>query len=89
MNIFKREKAPRCEDISKSHDAIRNKMFEYSCPKCDEEPPEEFYDVKGVTYPLVFNEQKGSTIDGNFWDWDEVHYCKKCDCKFWYTNGAY
>lgn len=45
--------------------------------------------VDGENYPKCYNESKGSTIDGDYWDWDEVHICSECKTKYWFRNGAY
>lgn len=69
------------------------KANEYSCPKCGKQ--EDNYDmsdgyyVDGENYPKFYNKKEGSTIDGNYLDWDEVHVCSECKTKYWFRNGAY
>lgn len=78
---------PKCNDFA-SLGIVKAK--EYSCPNCGEmNDDEDGYEINGETYPKWFNESKGSTLDGNYWDWDEVHCCKKCKTKYWFRNGAY
>lgn len=80
-----------CSNISEKYNAIR--VYNYSCPNCDN--TEDNYDLSvgyfiGLdNYPKMFNERKGSTYDGNYWDWDELHCCTKCKRKYWFRNGAY
>ena len=81
---------PKCKDFMLLGVVKGN---EYSCPKCGKQEDEydinEGYDVDGEHYPQQFNESRGSTIDGNYWYWDEVHCCTKCKIKYWFNNGAY
>jgi len=69
----------------------RSKPQTYCCPTCGSIPSynDLGYRVRGVKYPKYFNEREGSTPDGNYHDWDEVHYCKKCKQEFYFENGAY
>ena len=81
---------PKCNDLYALLGAVKAK--EYSCPNCDEQwdgYDEEPYDVNEEQYPKIYNENRGSTIDGNYWDWDEVHRCKKCETIYWFRNGGY
>jgi len=82
---------PKCNDLYILLGAVKGK--EYSCPKCgkqeDDYDMSEGYNVDGENYPKCYNESKGGTIDGNYWDWDEVHVCSECNTKYWFRNGAY
>ena len=62
---------------------------DYKCPTCGGINDEYDYEVDGVKYPQDFNERKGSTMDGNYHDWDELHKCKECGTEYWFENGAY
>lgn len=87
MEFFENKKLPNC-NIEQSFGAIKSKNYE--CPNCGQDHDDsEEYKIDGVTYPKCFNESKGSTIDGNYWDWDELHCCEKCKTLFWFQNGAY
>ena len=82
---------PKCNDLYTLLGAVKGK--EYSCPNCgkqeDDYDMNGGYDVDGENYPKCYNERKGSTIDGNYLDWDEVHVCSGCKTKYWFRNGAY
>ena len=80
---------PKCNDLYALLGAVTAK--EYSCPKCGKQEDEydDGYEVDNEKYPKCYNENKGSTIDGNYWDWDEVHHCTGCGTKYWFRNGAY
>lgn len=67
------------------------KSKDYSCPTCgtDYNDKELCYKVKGVQYPKYFNERKGFTPHGDYHNWDEVHFCKKCKQEYYFDNGAY
>lgn len=80
---------PKCNDLYLLLGAVKAK--EYSCPNCDTtyDYDSEFYVVNNETYPKIFNETKGYTLDGDFWNWDEVHCCQDCETKYWFNNGAY
>ena len=67
------------------------KVKDYKCPKCGliHNDNENGYKVTGVKYPKIINERKGSTMDGSYWDWDELHKCQKCKTEYWFPNGAY
>ena len=82
---------PKCNDLYALLGAVKGDN--YSCPKCGKQEDDydfsEGYDVDGEHYPKSFNENKGSTIDGNYWDWDEVHCCTNCKTIYWFNNGAY
>lgn len=69
----------------------KSKLHSYSCPNCSIYPNDNElgYKVKGVKYPKRYNERKGFNGSCDYWDWDEVHYCKKCKHEFYFTNGAY
>lgn len=72
--------------------SIRNlpRGKEYRCPTCLEPPPEDTqYTRNKKKYPRYYNEVKGFNGSNNYWDWDEVHYCKKCKIEYYFTNGAY
>ena len=81
---------PKCDNF-KSLGAVRG--YKYGCPKCMEQ--EDYYDIRdgyyvnGENYPKYYNESKGHTIEGDYWDWDELHVCKSCKTKYWIENGAY
>lgn len=64
---------------------------DYECPKCGQShnDTEEGYVIDGIQYPIRTNESRGSTIDGNYWDWDEEHKCEECGTLYWFRNGAY
>ena len=81
---------PKCNDLYALLGAVKAKG--YSCPKCDEqwdESYDESYEIDGEKYPKIFNERMGSTMDGTYWDWDEVHCCTNCKTIYWFNNGAY
>ena len=80
---------PKCNDFYTLLGAVKGK--EYSCPNCgtDHNDTNETYEVNNEEYPKCFNESKGSTMDGSYWDWDEVHCCEDCETKYWFSNGAY
>ncbi len=82
---------PKCNDLYTLLGAVQAK--EYSCPKCgkkeDEFDESEGYIVDGKKYPKYFNETKGSTIDGNYHYWDEVHCCTNCGKIYYFNNSAY
>lgn len=79
---------PRCKDFYGRFGAFLAKDF--SCPNCGHmEEFEDTYKVNGNVYPLDFNESRGSTMDGNYWDWDELHCCSECFTMYWFRNGAY
>lgn len=82
---------PKCNDLYALLGAVKGN--DYSCPKCGKQEDDydlsEGYDVDGEHYPKNYNESRGSTIDGNYWDWDEVHCCTECGTKYWFRNGAY
>lgn len=82
-------KVPFCDDIGGTYGAVPANG--YSCPKCGEYGKDDMdgYDVDGEHYPKYFNEYKGSTMDGNYHNWDELHCCEECKIKFWFENGAY
>lgn len=69
----------------------KSKYTEYSCPTCKTYPNDNEigYKVKGIQYPKYFNRHRGSTPNGNFDNWDEVHWCKKCKQEFYFENGGY
>lgn len=65
---------------------------EYCCPNCGRQPEEfegAYYKINGEKYPRFENESKGSTMDGNYHDWTEVHCCVNCATVFEFDNGAY
>lgn len=64
---------------------------DYHCPKCGEESCDSDmgYKVKGEKYPIYINNRKGYNGSGDYYDWEEIHRCKKCKTKFVFTNGAY
>jgi|GEM_PF-2993483 hypothetical protein len=80
---------PNCNDFYTLLGAAKGK--EYSCPNCGtvHNDTTETYVVNNEQYPKCFNESKGSTLDGSYWDWDEVHCCEDCETKYWFSNGAY
>ena len=80
---------PKCEDLHASFSAVKGEG--YSCPKCKTTHNDtvEKYDVDDESYPKCFNESKGYTMDGSYWDWDEIHCCEECGTKYWFRNGAY
>lgn len=81
---------PKCNDLHALLGAVKAK--EYSCPNCgkeEEDYDEKYgYEVDGEQYPKYFNEGMHSTIDGDFWTWDEVHCCTVCKTKYWFKNGT-
>ena len=63
---------------------------DYNCPKCGEPHKDDSpYYADGVRYPIITNETWGSTLDGDYWNWEEVHRCKECNTLFSFENGAY
>jgi uncharacterized C2H2 Zn-finger protein len=88
MDLFKKKTIPKNEDITTSLGAI--KVKDYRCPKCgDYHNDDNEYTIKGIKYPIIFNEYIGGNMDGSIHDWDEVHRCKECDQLYWFRNGAY
>lgn len=67
------------------------RVRDYNCPKCGKwhNDSDEGYVIDNVKYPIITNESKGSTLDGNYWDWEEEHKCEECGTVFWFKNGAY
>ena len=67
------------------------KVKDYKCPKCGEihNDQDDGYEVGEIKFPQYFNESKGSTMDGNYHDWDELHKCENCATEYWFRNGAY
>ncbi len=86
MNNLVKENLNICDDISKEFGAT--KVKDYKCPSCGKHPSDE-YDIDGIEYPLLFNEYRGGTMDGSIHDWDELHFCVKCNIKFWFSNGCF
>jgi|TARA_R110000851_G_scaffold85152_3_gene185339 hypothetical protein len=80
---------PECDDLHTLLGAVKGK--EYSCPNCgvSYNDTTETYMTNNERYPKCFNESKGYTMDGSYWDWDEVHCCENCETKYWFSNGAY
>ena len=68
---------------------IKSKKYEYCCPNCGVEPPEEEYTVDKELYPQCFNEYLSSTDCGTIHDWDEVHKCPKCKTLYYFRNGCF
>lgn len=66
------------------------KAEEFACPACKVVfDDNEKYKVGGKAYPIVINDRQGSTMDGPYHDWEEVHCCPQCEKLFYFTNGAY
>ena len=67
------------------------KVKDYKCPKCQtmHNDTDTGYNVGEVQYPKYLNEIKGSTMDGSYHDWDELHKCEKCQTEYWFRNGAF
>lgn len=88
-NLYNRimHKQTKYDDLSALLGAV--KSDDYCCPKCgkQEDECEGEYEVDGENYPKYFNESRGSTMNGNYWDWDEVHHCTGCGTKYWFRNG--
>tara|TARA_Y100000593_G_C4180786_1_gene271933 strand:- start:342 stop:575 length:234 start_codon:yes stop_codon:yes gene_type:complete len=63
----------------------------YHCPGCGNETPDdpEGYDMDGVSYPIISNENKGADLDGAYWDWCETHCCQHCNTKYFFWNSAF
>jgi len=80
---------PKCNDLYTLLKAV--KVKDYKCPKCGKyhNDNDGGYEVDKVKYPIYYNESKGGTMDGNYWDWDEVHCCEECNSKYYFNNGAY
>lgn len=71
---------------------LRSKSGTYCCPKCQAAPPSDDmwpYAVGSANYPTIINERSGSTMDGSYHDWEEIHFCAKCNIEYYFTNGAY
>lgn len=80
---------PKCNDLYTLLGAV--KVKDYKCPNCGKwyNDNDEQYEVNNEQYPKCFNESKGYTMDGSYWDWEEVHCCEDCETKYWFSNGAY
>lgn len=80
---------PKSNDLYTLLGAV--KVKDSKCPNCGEShnDNEVGYEVDNNQYPKYFNESKGSTMDGFYWDWDEVHCCENCEIKYWFSNGVY
>ncbi len=67
-----------------------SKSKDYSCPNCKQSHnSDESYVIDGVKFPQFYNESEGSTMDGSYHDWDELHKCEKCNTEYWFKNGAF
>lgn len=85
MNLFnlqKRNLVPKCKDLLEVFGAV--KVNGYKCPLCGKYPDdyEVTYVCDGETNPQKFNEIVGCNMDGNYWDWDELHCCNNCGTKY-------
>lgn len=79
---------PKCDDFNKTFGAVEVK--DYSCPKCgkmEDEHDDYTYMINNEMYPKCFNEFRGSTIDGNYRYWDELHCCTNCNTMYWFSNS--
>jgi len=67
------------------------KVKDYKCPECGEihNDQDDGYEVCGIKFPQYFNQSEGSTMDGNYHDWVELHKCESCQTEYWFMNGAY
>ena len=67
------------------------KVKDYKCPKCQtmHNDTDTGYNVGEVQYPKYLNEIKGSTMDGSYHDWDELHKCEKCETEYWFRNSGF
>jgi DNA-directed RNA polymerase subunit RPC12/RpoP len=65
------------------------RVGDYKCPECGYHGDDEDYIISGIKYPKIYNRRSGSTMDGSYDDWDEVHKCKRCGRDFWYVNGCF
>ena len=59
----------------------------YHCPSCGQAPSDQDYEVNDELYPKCFNGRKGTNLEGDYWDWDEVHCCENCATLFRFKNG--
>lgn len=66
----------------------QQEVEDYKCPKCGTYHNDDEYTVDGRQYPIIRNERKGSTMDGMYHNWDELHMCE-CGERYWFLNGAY
>ena len=80
-----------CNNYPKCKTAYWDMPTGEKCPNCGKRhnDNDEQYEVNNEQYPKYFNESKGATMDGSYWDWDEVHCCEDCETKYWFRNGAY
>lgn len=80
-------------NLTEKFNAVKTKEYSYNCPNCADENDNydlsEGYNVDGENYPKYFNTRRGSNIDGNYHDWEELHCCRKCHTLYWFSNGAY
>ncbi len=67
------------------------KAIGYGCPICKvaHNDNEDGYTANGKHYPIILNEVQGSTLDGSYHDWHEVHHCETCNVEYWFRNGAF
>ena len=67
------------------------KSKDYKCPKCNiwHNDNIDGYVIDNIKYPIISNEVKGSTMDGSYHNWDELHKCENCLTEFWFSNGAF
>jgi len=60
------------------------------CPKCGQEAEEfdgSYRFINFIRYPQFLNETRDQTANGNFHDWQEVHYCLECEIQYYFDNG--
>ena len=62
-----------------------------SCPNCDNihNDNDLGYKENGKQYPKRNNKSEGYNLDGNYFDWDELHCCEDCGLEYCFRNGAY
>ena len=62
-----------------------------SCPNCGtiHNDNELGYEVNNKQYPKRNNKSEGADLDGNYFDWDELHCCEDCETEYWFRNGVY
>lgn len=63
--------------------------YSYSCPKCNEYPPDAlYYKANHQRYPKRSSPKYFFNGEYSGHDWDEVNYCSNCKIEFWFENSS-
>jgi hypothetical protein len=91
QNIFPSDVSFTSFKDTDKYDNLPRAIDDYKCPCCGKDMTEfeSGYEVDCIKYPIRFNEIKGSNMDGNYWDWEEMHVCPICNTEFVLSNGIY